>query len=129
MRPVDFVKSTTIIDLKPPTHTTAHSSVPPYTPPGTQVVQQLKAECAGLDQQGRARPPQQVASSLQRYLMFAILACIPDRQRTLRELRLGTTLVKDELGRWVDGGAVCRAAMCVGWGRGEAWCGAPGSQH
>ncbi len=69
-----------------------------------QVVQQLRLECAGLDSQGRPRPPLQVAASLQRYLMFAILACVPDRQRTLRELRLGSTLVQ-EGGRW----AVSRA--------------------
>ena len=29
-----------------------------------------------------------------RYLIFAILACVPDRQRTLRELELGRTLIK-----------------------------------
>ena len=32
---------------------------------------------------------------LQKYLIFAILSCVPDRQRTLRELELGRTLVKD----------------------------------
>ena len=31
----------------------------------------------------------------QKYLIFAILSCVPDRQRTLRELELGRTLVKD----------------------------------
>jgi hypothetical protein len=59
-----------------------------------QVVQQLRLECAGLDAQGRPRPRLQVAASLQRYLLFAILACVPDRQRTLRELKLGSTLVQ-----------------------------------
>lgn len=32
---------------------------------------------------------------MQRYLIFAILSCVPDRQRTLRELRVGKTLVKE----------------------------------
>lgn len=41
-----------------------------------------------------------MAWSLQRYLIFAILACVPDRQRTLRELRVGSTLLRDKDGRW-----------------------------
>jgi hypothetical protein len=76
-------------------------------------VQALRLECAGLDAQGRPRPRLQVAASLQRYLLFAILACVPDRQRTLRELKLGSTLVQAQ-GRCGEG-----------WGRGpRAW--APG---
>ena len=35
------------------------------------------------------------AALSQKYLIFAILSCVPDRQRTLRELELGRTLVKD----------------------------------
>ena len=44
-----------------------------------QVVQELRLECAALDQSKRARAPTAVAWSLQRYLIFAILSCIPDR--------------------------------------------------
>lgn len=44
-----------------------------------QVVQELKKECAGA---------------------WARLACVPDRQRTLRELRVGSTLLRDKDGRW-----------------------------
>ena len=43
------------------------------------MVQRLKLECAGKDMSGHARSARQVASSLQRYLLFAILSCIPDR--------------------------------------------------
>ena len=43
------------------------------------LVSRLKAECAGKDKSGRSRSDQQVALSLQRYLIFAILSCIPDR--------------------------------------------------
>ena len=42
-----------------------------------QVVQELKRECAGRDSIGRRREGSAVAWSLQRYLIFAILACIP----------------------------------------------------
>jgi hypothetical protein len=59
------------------------------------LVDDLRAEVAGRDAQGRPRSPAAVAWSLQRYLVFAILACVPDRQRTLRELELGRTLVWD----------------------------------
>ena len=51
---------------------------------------------AGLDVQGRRRSPAAVAQSLQRYLLFAILSCVPDRQRTLRELRVGRTLFNED---------------------------------
>eukprot|EP00877_Chromochloris_zofingiensis_P012617 jgi/Chrzof1/7609/Cz02g30040.t1 len=64
------------------------------------VVRRLRAECAGLDHQGNKRSPAAVAHSIQRYLIFAILSCIPDRQRTLRELRVGSTLVKED-DRWL----------------------------
>ena len=41
--------------------------------------------------------PSEAAESAvsQKYLIFAILSCVPDRQRTLRELELGRTLVRD----------------------------------
>ena len=57
------------------------------------LVAELKSEAAGRDHQGRRRSPAAVAWSVQRYLIFAILACVPDRQRTLRELEVGRTLV------------------------------------
>lgn len=64
-------------------------------------VDELRRECAGYDSIGRRRSDTAVAWALQRYLIFAILACVPDRQRTIRELRVGSTLVKSEDdGRW-----------------------------
>ncbi len=43
-----------------------------------------------------------VAEAYQRYLILAILASVPDRQRTIRELEVGRTLIKDaESGCWV----------------------------
>lgn len=43
-----------------------------------------------------------VAEAYQRYLILAIFANIPDRQRTIRELEIKKTLVKDEkTGCWV----------------------------
>jgi len=69
-----------------------------------QLVQELRKECAMLLPSPCAgkmeRSRKQVAWSLQRYLMFAILACVPDRQRTLRELEVGKTLIK-EGDRWI----------------------------
>ena len=42
-----------------------------------------------------------IAAAYQRYLILAILANVPDRQRTIRELELGRTLVKlDESTCW-----------------------------
>ena len=43
------------------------------------LVSKLKAECAGRNWSGKSRNDQQVALSLQRYLIFAIMSCIPDR--------------------------------------------------
>lgn len=65
------------------------------------IVQELKKECALLNEDGSERSRKDVASSLQRYLIFAILASIPDRQRTLRELEVNRTLYKESDGRWV----------------------------
>ena len=43
-----------------------------------------------------------VAEAYQRYLILAILASVPDRQRTVRELEVGRTLIKDnDSGCWV----------------------------
>jgi len=63
------------------------------------LVAELKSECAALEERGRARAPAAVAWSLQKYLMFAVLASVPDRQRTLRELEVGRTLFFHR-GRW-----------------------------
>jgi hypothetical protein len=38
----------------------------------------------------------EIAIALQRYLVLAIFASVPDRQRTIRELEVGKTLVMDE---------------------------------
>lgn len=42
--------------------------------------QELRHECAALDSAGRRRSEAAVAWSLQKYLIFAILSCVPDRQ-------------------------------------------------
>jgi len=43
-----------------------------------------------------------IAEAYQRYLILAILASVPDRQRTIRELEVGRTLIKDtDSGCWV----------------------------
>ena len=61
-----------------------------------RLVAELEKEVAGIRPSGQPRTRSAVARSLQLYLMFAILASFPDRQRTLRELRLGKTLFKVE---------------------------------
>eukprot|EP00884_Botryococcus_braunii_P009276 jgi/Botrbrau1/1834/Bobra.146_1s0029.2 len=65
-----------------------------------EVVQHLREECAGRDSRGCKRTAAAVAWSLQRFLIFAILTSVPDRQRTLRELEVGRTLFK-EGERWL----------------------------
>ena len=60
------------------------------------VCKELWKECAGLKPNGEQRADSDVAWSLQRYLIFSILSCCPDRQRTLRELELGRTLFKED---------------------------------
>lgn len=55
----------------------------------------------GLTEAGKPRPRSQVAISLQRYLIVAILSVVPDRQRTLRELEVGRTLLQQADGSWV----------------------------
>lgn len=42
-----------------------------------QVVNELRLECAERDNVGRKRTGAAVAWSLQRYLIFALLSCIP----------------------------------------------------
>ncbi|WIA30518.1 hypothetical protein OEZ86_000602 [Tetradesmus obliquus] len=66
-----------------------------------KMVSALRAECAGLTEAGKPRPRSQVAISLQRYLIVAILSVVPDRQRTLRELEVGRTLLQQADGSWV----------------------------
>ena len=59
-------------------------------------VEALREEArAGRDAHGRLRSRKAIAWSCQQYLIFSILACIPDRQRTLRELQLERTLVRE----------------------------------
>ncbi|GIL65133.1 hypothetical protein Vafri_18944, partial [Volvox africanus] len=65
-----------------------------------EYVGELRRECAARKANGRLRNPADVAMSLQTYLIAAILSCVPDRQRTLRELVIGRTLVKDRSGIW-----------------------------
>ena len=61
-------------------------------------VEQLRIEAgAGRDSSGRLRSAKAVAWSVQTYLLFAVLASVPDRQRTLRELVLGTTLRREPM--------------------------------
>ncbi|MBD1821118.1 site-specific integrase [Cyanobacteria bacterium FACHB-DQ100] len=58
-------------------------------------VHHLERECQPTYSYGSKRTPTAVARSVQRYLLFALLAYMPpDRQRTLRELEVGKTLVK-----------------------------------
>lgn len=58
-------------------------------------VHHLEHECQPTYSYGLKRSPTAIARSVQRYLLFALLAYMPpDRQRTLRELEVGKTLVK-----------------------------------
>ena len=64
------------------------------------MTRELKRETGCLKETSKGdvvrRDDKQIAWSLQKYLIFGILACVPDRQRTIRELELGRTLFKDE---------------------------------
>ena len=64
------------------------------------VIASAKQETQQLAKDFRNTPGEKlqikVAESFQRYLILAILATIPDRQRTIRELELGKTLIKLE---------------------------------
>ncbi|MEP0754956.1 site-specific integrase [Trichocoleus sp. Lan] len=61
-------------------------------------VKQLKAECTLIGKSNQQRSKSAIATSIQRYLIFAFFSAIPERPRTVRELELGRTLVKrDEL--------------------------------
>ena len=60
-----------------------------------QVVNELRRECAGKDKVGRPRNSPAVAWSLQRYLIFAILCCIPGvlRWLTLAAVSITSTVL------------------------------------
>jgi hypothetical protein len=61
-------------------------------------VHHLEAECQPVYSYGVMRSPTAIARSIQRYLLFAFLAYIPpNRQRILRELESGKTLVRGTL--------------------------------
>lgn len=63
-------------------------------------VHHLEQECQPVYRYGLKRSPTAIARSTQRFLLFALLAYLPpDRQRTLRELEVGKTLVKGILGQ------------------------------
>ena len=65
------------------------------------LVKRLEDEVAPRWHAGGTRTDAAVAWSLQRFLVFGILSCVPDRQRTIRELEIGRTLFKEHKG---DGG-------------------------
>ena len=67
-----------------------------------RVVESLRAECSSRTADGKLRSTTAIAWSIQTYLIFAILSCVPDRQRTIRELSVGTTLRRDaSTGQWL----------------------------
>ncbi len=58
-------------------------------------VEYLKKDCAIYTSDGQPRTGRAIARSYERYLVAALLAYMPpDRQRTLRELEVGRTLVR-----------------------------------
>jgi hypothetical protein len=58
-------------------------------------VDYLKKDCAIYTSDGQLRTERTIARSYERYLIAALLAYMPpDRQRTLRELEVGKTLVR-----------------------------------
>ncbi len=58
-------------------------------------VEFLKDDCGKLTSEGLPRKEWTIARSYERYLIAALLAYMPpDRQRTLRELQLGKSLIK-----------------------------------
>lgn len=69
------------------------------------VVTKLRDQCTTVTSTGKKRTNWAIAMSFQRYLICAILASVPDRQRTIRELRVGKTMMKKQngefSGRWV----------------------------
>ncbi|KAI2510568.1 hypothetical protein MHU86_3836 [Fragilaria crotonensis] len=74
-------------------------------------IQSLKSDLARLIEDYESNAPEQeeaskstqmrkIAIVYQYYLVLAFFACVPDRQRTIRELEVGKSLVKEQ-GRWV----------------------------
>jgi len=62
-----------------------------------ECVKKLMEECLQTETDaGKPRTPFAIAKSYQTFLILAILACVPDRQRTIRELEIGKTLVKQD---------------------------------
>ena len=73
------------------------------------VVQSLQSELNNLidayegdlpipDQETYTAAQRRIATAFQKYLILAIFACVPDRQRTIRELELGRTLIRTNSG-------------------------------
>lgn len=65
------------------------------------VIQSLKSDLDDLildyDENSDLAPQQRkIATYFQYYLVLSFFACVPDRQRTVRELQLGKSFVKDE---------------------------------
>ena len=54
----------------------------------------------GADVKPTPSQEKMIATAFQRYLILAIFASVPDRQRTIRELEIGRTLIKDGDGCW-----------------------------
>jgi hypothetical protein len=65
------------------------------------IVSELRKETGALLPDGSRRGNKDIAWSLQKYLIFAILSCIPDRQRTIRELKIDRTLFKESGNQYV----------------------------
>ncbi|KAK3264030.1 hypothetical protein CYMTET_27204 [Cymbomonas tetramitiformis] len=59
------------------------------------LVETLRLECSPRTKTGKRRTEIAIAWSIQTYLIFSILSCVPDRQRTIRELQLGKTLQRE----------------------------------
>lgn len=63
-------------------------------------LQVLAQECRPKYDNGKQREPHTVAWSVQRYLIVGLIVLLADRQRTIRELEVGKTLVKED-GEWL----------------------------
>ncbi len=65
-----------------------------------KVSKYLQLECCLRDSNGKKRPETAVAWSIQNFILFSFLSCCPDRQRTIRELELGKTLIREDNGTY-----------------------------
>jgi hypothetical protein len=72
-------------------------------------IQSLKRDLALLMEEYEAKPPEgaakasqqrKIATFYQYYLILAFFSCVPDRQRTIRELQVGKSFVKEQ-DRWM----------------------------